>query len=1507
MKYPNIIFFRFEKYSYIDTKIINNSQYQCNFNITTNIKDLNKLYNPNYHLLITCGDDEKEYHPYILPNLLKRFCDRWIHKSITGVQNIDQFNKTINYCYINNVIRERKLQRPVFSIFTTCYNTWEKFDRVYNSILSQKFIDWEWVIIDDTPINYKNHFEFLREKCKSDCRIRLYCRSENSGNIGNVKNEAISLCRGQYLLELDHDDEILPDCLLDAVNIFNKDNSIGFIYMDFANIYENGDNFKYNDFICKGYGGYYCQKYKERWINVYMTPNINNITLSHLVCCPNHPRIWRKSVLLELGNYSEFLPICDDYEVLLRTAINTKIVKINKLAYIQYMNNDNNNFSLIRNSEINRIGPYHISPQFYAMYNVDEKMQELNAYENKIYIHQHSQIWKRENYTHKYCNDIINLDYEKQYCIINDSIDNKELVELYKNPRNDFLFLSNNLSHDEMIQKLESKGFDRMKYYLFTECSEKQLVSFFKLLYANSNCEHIILQNNYDIIQLDSLNTMHIKNCYETSSPFKHIILDNIINNNLLNKAVEEIKSISLNDMQSDLVFGIENVQINKFCYRDFNKLTYITQIKNYFESQDFINWLQIITNINNLQKDTTYNGSGIHIIKQNGKLCIHSDFNRHKTSKKYRRLNLLLYMNKDYKNNYNGHLELWNPEMTKCEVKIAPIFNRIVIFKVDDDANHGHPEPWNGGNNDRISLALYYYTDDRPEHEKSEIYNAVWKTPMKPKCYIIHNNTVGGAYKYLTDIMDTYPDYKYEFISSKKQLFSLAFNKNDILLLQNVLYTDIAIYDIINVHKSNFKLIIPIHDFQWLCKDQHNYSYKIPNSYLDKEIDIVDDIKVLLSIANKVIMNSQFSYDIYSKYFDSTNFIISYPNDYRIRNKIINIPKIINNCINIGVFSPLCRFKGEKYINYLRQKYENNNIKFCIVGDNIPYYKEREFYNHIKKYNINGFLLLNEWGETYCYLLTKIINSGLPLLYNNFGALKERLIDIPEHYFKVYDDENIDDVIIDYTILDRQFNNFIEYINTNNGVTEEMNEDFTLLTNPIYDRLFLSGVELYQNREIPKHIFQTSKAILPPYIKELINIYCPGWEYLHFTDKDCIHFFTENPISEFTNIIQKFNSFSQGQHKADLFRYYYLYLRGGVFLDSDAMFETNIKNIILDYDSVFAKSFMKNEHLFNGFIATYPRNKIIYNALKHAYYTENYTLQSNYHYLCEELLKIVTREQNSMSKQNMLIYQEYSDTIDGMSVGKFKNDNNETLFIHYWQTREIPNKLSKLLDTYSILNNIYKSNDIPDSHIIFLKQLSNHYKPNIIYDIGSCVLHWTQHAHQIWKDSEVYLFDAMEEYKLFYETYDKYKYKYTCQVLCDSDNKQIDFYQNNLYPAGNSYYKEIGHNKSYERFTDNHIIKKNGLTLSTVIKNKKIPLPDLIKIDVQGCELDIIKGSMDIINSAKYLIVELQHTQYNEGAPLCNITRDFLIENSWQVYAEKFSNNGPDADWCFINTRYNN
>jgi len=520
MKYPFILFYRLNKYSEIDSFIKDNKDaLNCTINIIDNSSELNKLYNPSYQILITYGGEEIDYHSQVCPFTAKRMGTRWIHFS--EITSIDAFNQGVNYCFIHNCTLPREKVRPIFSIFTTCYESYEKILRAYKSLLNQRFIDWEWVVLDDSPDDL--HFQFLKKKL-TDVRIRLYKRSENSGNIGNVKNEAVSLCRGKYVLELDHDDEILPDVLKDAVDLFEKNEDVGFVYMDFTNIYENGENFCYGDLVCKGYGAYYCEKLNGKWVYVYITPNINNITLSHLTCCPNHPRIWRRDILMQAGNYSEFLPICDDFEILLRTAAITKMAKICKLGYVQYMNNGNNNFSLIRNAEINRLGPYFISPIFFDKFSITEKMKEQNAYEDEKYRFYHSNVWTRdpETYTHNYANIVCNPDYEKQYCIIgvNTLLENIDLIQqLYKNEKNDFILLDIcNVS--ELWRMLDFHNLTRFKCYSYKDNNSENLINYFKIMYkSNENYEIIVSEKN-------PIEEMRVK--INTNLNFRHDVINSL-------------------------------------------------------------------------------------------------------------------------------------------------------------------------------------------------------------------------------------------------------------------------------------------------------------------------------------------------------------------------------------------------------------------------------------------------------------------------------------------------------------------------------------------------------------------------------------------------------------------------------------------------------------------------------------------------------------------------------------------------------------------------------------------------------------------------------------------------------------------------------------------------------------------------------------------------------------------------------------------------------------------
>ena len=119
------------------------------------------------------------------------------------------------------------------------------------------------------------------------------------------------------------------------------------------------------------------------------------------------------------------------------------------------------------------------------------------------------------------------------------------------------------------------------------------------------------------------------------------------------------------------------------------------------------------MTRIENLIADPHFEGGGLHQIVSGGKLAVHADFNKHTYFKLDRRLNMLIYLNKNWRDEYGGHFELWDRNMTKMVSKVAPLFNRVVIFTTSKDSYHGHPDPLTcPPDMTRKSLALYYYTN---------------------------------------------------------------------------------------------------------------------------------------------------------------------------------------------------------------------------------------------------------------------------------------------------------------------------------------------------------------------------------------------------------------------------------------------------------------------------------------------------------------------------------------------------------------------------------------------------------------------------------------------------------------------------------------------------------------------------------------------------------------------------------------------------------------------------
>jgi glycosyltransferase involved in cell wall biosynthesis len=506
MKYPNIIFFRHESYKEIDAFLDENKDnLDCTLNITSNRDDLRKLFDSNYHLVITYGKDQSEYFEDMSIINVARFRMRWIHYDKI---DLESFNRGVNFCYVHNAQLPREMTRVAFSIFTSCYNSYDKIFRPYNSLKAQTFIDWEWVILDDSPDD--KHFNFLRTVVGDDPRVRLYRRSKNSGNIGAVKNETIGLCRGLYVLELDHDDEILKDCLSDAARTFEEDEKVGFVYMDCVMIHEDGSPHSYGDHFGLGYAGYYCQKFKGTWLNVISHPNINNVTCRHIVAVPNHPRIWRRETLMKLGSYSEFLPIVDDLEILLRTAVGTTMARVHKPAYVQYMNTGGNNFQFIRNSEINRLGTRNIVPQGYHNFKIEDHMRSLGANEEGATEWWRGPMWKREGFEYKYCNKVVNYDINKQYCYLGfDAFmtGRNDIRVLLTDPRNDIFVLANDCSKEDLCKVMDDLGFETIKCYALKDVTFEELRKYF--MFVCKRCD------NYEIIGTDD-RTPHTTSSEET-------------------------------------------------------------------------------------------------------------------------------------------------------------------------------------------------------------------------------------------------------------------------------------------------------------------------------------------------------------------------------------------------------------------------------------------------------------------------------------------------------------------------------------------------------------------------------------------------------------------------------------------------------------------------------------------------------------------------------------------------------------------------------------------------------------------------------------------------------------------------------------------------------------------------------------------------------------------------------------------------------------------------------
>lgn len=278
-------------------------------------------------------------------------------------------NIIANIIVCQTVFRSCKVNRPRFSVFTPVYQTGERIRRTYQSLVNQTWTNWEWVVVDDSPDD--ETWNILKEISEKDYRVKLHrIYPTTGGNVGLAKHRAATLCDGDWLVELDHDDALTSECLATSNDAILQYPDAGFLYSDVCEMYDDGE-MKYYDHDWSGnwyarHDNYFDFGYAgHSWVNVdgkevlaHWYPDINPLTIRFNISMPDHVRMWERKKYLEIGGHNKNTPVADDLEMIIKTFLHTRMIHVKKVLYLQYNNKnstvDNNSLDINRRARLIR-------------------------------------------------------------------------------------------------------------------------------------------------------------------------------------------------------------------------------------------------------------------------------------------------------------------------------------------------------------------------------------------------------------------------------------------------------------------------------------------------------------------------------------------------------------------------------------------------------------------------------------------------------------------------------------------------------------------------------------------------------------------------------------------------------------------------------------------------------------------------------------------------------------------------------------------------------------------------------------------------------------------------------------------------------------------------------------------------------------------------------------------------------------------------------------------------
>jgi dTDP-glucose 4,6-dehydratase len=301
----------------------------------------------------------------------------------------------------------------------------------------------------------------------------------------------------------------------------------------------------------------------------------------------------------------------------------------------------------------------------------------------------------------------------------------KILIKLIKNTEN----------YDEWIEYVEDRPYNDMRYYISNQKVkdlgwniEIDLMTGLKDLISNHKINLIDLHLNENMINKTSFfgdwinNVEELKQQFILAEPFEHIIIPNFLNldyANMLHHCFPE-------DVEKDHWHKYYNPIEVKYTLDNLEKLpNTLKDIFYLFSTKEITEKFSILSDINNLEYDPYLHGAGVHVHPRNGRLHMHLDYEKHPYLNKERRLNVILYLNKNWDPKWNGETQLWDKNMENCIVKSQVQFNTAIVFKTNDTSWHGIPEKIMCPEGMfRKTIAYYYISDLYSPANKEKVGN---------------------------------------------------------------------------------------------------------------------------------------------------------------------------------------------------------------------------------------------------------------------------------------------------------------------------------------------------------------------------------------------------------------------------------------------------------------------------------------------------------------------------------------------------------------------------------------------------------------------------------------------------------------------------------------------------------------------------------------------------------------------------------------------------------------